>query len=49
MLSPEEGGGRQRITFHEITDDSFRWLSEFTMDGGATWQAVMRVEARRLR
>lgn len=49
MTSPPEDGdyGLQRVVFHEITEDSFRWKSEYSGDDGATWTAVMRILARR--
>jgi len=39
----------QRIVFHAFTHDSFKWRSEFSQDGGATWMANMRLTARRIR
>lgn len=47
VLTSETQFGHQRITFSEITDDSFLWTSEMSRDG-ESWTAVMRVRARRL-
>ena len=44
---PGDGYGLQRVVFSDITDDSFRWRSEFSTDDGETWQAVMRLTAKR--
>lgn len=41
--------GLQRIVFSDVTDDSFRWTSEYSQDNGATWTAVMKVHATRIR
>ncbi len=38
--------GKQRVTFSEITETSFRRSSESSQDG-EQWTEVMRVEARR--
>jgi hypothetical protein len=45
---PAAGAPAQRITFASITEDAFVWTSSFSQDGGATWQDVMRVRARRI-
>lgn len=37
----------QRIVFSRIEPDSFLWESQFSGDGGDTWQTVMRLEAVR--
>lgn len=39
----------QRIFFHSFEEDSFQWTSELSSDGGETWDAIMRVTARRVR
>jgi hypothetical protein len=39
--------GDQRIVFSGFAEGSFLWESEFSSDGGQTWQTVMRVRARR--
>jgi len=39
--------GDQRIVFSGFSDHAFLWESEFSSDGGATWQTVMRIRARR--
>lgn len=46
VLEGESSYGKQRITFSDITGDSFLWTSEYSQDGAA-WTAVMRVQARR--
>ena len=48
MTSPGSSEmGKQRVVFSEITESSFLWESEFSSDGGDTWQTVMRVKATR--
>ncbi len=47
MTSPPSAPGLQRVVFYEIADDSFRWRSEYSMDGGKTWRTVMRMHATR--
>ncbi len=44
---PGIGFGLQRVVFFEITDESFRWKSEYSMDEGETWNTVMRMKATR--
>ncbi len=39
--------GKQRITFSDITEESFEWLSEYSQTG-ADFMAIMRVRARRV-
>jgi hypothetical protein len=46
VLEDESSFGKQRVTFSDITDDSFVWTSEYSRDGD-TWMAVMRVTASR--
>lgn len=50
MTSPPGDGpyGLQRVVFHDITRESFRWKSEYSTDDGATWNTVMRLHATRL-
>ena len=36
-----------RITFHDISRDSFRWKAEVSTDEGASWEQVQAIEARR--
>ena len=47
MTAPPGAFGLQRVVFHEIGDDSFRWRSEYSMDEGKTWRTVMRMHATR--
>ena len=47
MTSAPGPFGTQRVVFHEIGADSFRWKSEYSMDEGKTWRLVMRMHARR--
>lgn len=49
MTSPPGAFGLQRVVFHEVGDDSFRWKSEYSMDEGKTWRTVTRMHARRHR
>lgn len=49
LTSPPGEYGLQRVTFSEITPDSFRWASAYSQDDGGTWTTVMRVRARRYR
>lgn len=36
-----------RIRFHEITNDSFTWENQTSMDNGATWFRAMHLKLRR--
>jgi hypothetical protein len=49
MSSPPEDTefGLQRVIFSDITADSFTWTSEYSTDEGETWNAVMRMHAKR--
>ena len=38
QLGQADNGVPLRWTFTEITPDSFRWLGERSLDGGASWQ-----------
>ena len=38
---------RNRIRFHEITPDTFRWESHNSFDGGATWIKSASLQASR--
>jgi hypothetical protein len=42
-----DDGSDMRWRFTEITTDSFRWLGERSADGGAHWQVLVEVLARR--
>jgi hypothetical protein len=44
-----DSGAAVRWSFTEITPDSFRWLGERSLDGGATWQPQAEFFARRLK
>ncbi len=50
MQSTEENqnGALQRITFHEMTGDSFSWRSENSTDSGESWTENMRLYGTRL-
>lgn len=50
MTSPPDDGpfGSQRVVFHDITEDSFRWRSEYSTDDGKSWNTVMRLHATRV-
>lgn len=47
VLFPVAGGQCERWRFTEIAPDSFRWLGEVSKDGGATWELVQEMRARR--
>lgn len=51
MTSPpgDDAYGVQRVIFHDISDDSFAWKSEYSTDDGKTWNTVMRLRATRRR
>jgi hypothetical protein len=44
-----DAGDAVRWSFTERTPDSFRWLGERSLDGGATWQLQAEFFARRVR
>ena len=44
----DDAGAAVRWSFTEITPDSFRWLGERSLDGGATWQLQVEFRARRV-
>ena len=44
-----ENVGLQRIVFYDISDDLFRWRSEYSQDNGETWIEIMRLTAHRVR
>lgn len=46
VLQEESAWGHQRVTFSQVTRDSFLWTSEMSRDG-ETWSPMMRVHARR--
>ena len=48
VMSSEGGGfGMQRVVFSDFSETSFRWESQYSQDGGKTWNAVMRMVASR--
>lgn len=51
IMHPKNQSGDQirRIIFHNIKEKSFDWKSEISEDGGKTWQARVKIEAKRLR
>jgi hypothetical protein len=48
QLAEETDGVTRRWRFVEITDESFRWLSDASLDKGATWSLEMEMRARRV-
>ncbi len=48
QLGESAGGVPLRWRFTDIAPDSFRWLGERSLDGGATWQLQADFSARRL-
>ncbi len=38
-----------RITFYDMTDESFDWKSETSKDEGETWQETFRIHGKRVR
>ena len=47
MTGTNAQGNAVRITFFDMTEDTFEWKSE-TSDGGETWQEVSRIHGRRV-
>jgi hypothetical protein len=47
QLGKTEAGALLRWTFTDIAADSFRWLGERSVDGGATWWLQSEFEVRR--
>jgi hypothetical protein len=43
-----DAGAAIRWSFSEITPDSFRWLGERSLDGGASWHIQAEFHARRV-
>jgi hypothetical protein len=43
-----DAGAMLRWSFTDITPNSFRWLGERSLDGGATWQLQADFRARRV-
>lgn len=48
MTSTGGASTPQRVVFSEIGDASFRWRSEYSMNGGESWMTVMRMRAARI-
>ena len=48
QLGQADNGVLLRWTFTDITPDSFRWLGERSLDGGASWQLQADFRARRV-
>ena len=44
----DRGTSLQRVIFHDITENSFEWRSEFSTNDGQTWNTIMKVAATRL-
>jgi hypothetical protein len=47
QLGKADDGTETRWSFTNIAANSFRWLGEFSTDGGATWQLRAEFECRR--
>jgi len=47
QLGKSGDGNDTRWSFTDITPDSFRWLGEFSIDGGTIWQLRAEFKCRR--
>ncbi|MEX2601574.1 MAG: hypothetical protein WD355_08005 [Balneolaceae bacterium] len=46
-LNPEGEQSHQRMVFYDITDDSFTWDWELSVDDGETWELRWRIQYER--
>lgn len=48
VMTGETKQGLTRITFYDITEDSFDWKSEQSQDDGETWTETLRIHGTRI-
>lgn len=49
VMTGEGAPGLTRITFHDITKNSFEWKSETSQDEGETWTENVRIHCKRVK
>lgn len=47
-FDPQEPDNFRRITFFDMTDDSFEWKAERSTDSGETWSETWKISARKI-